>query len=123
MNNPILVVDDEALIVEEVVDALELEGFSCLSAQDVDGALSILSSGPPVDLVITDLKMPGKSGWDLIEIVGQQSKDQVHFLVVSGHATQDMAPEDLPPSVVGFMRKPMDVDELLREVQKFASAH
>ena len=121
--NPILVVDDEALIVEEVVDALELEGFSCLSAQDVDGALNILSSGHRVDLVITDLKMPGRSGWDLIDIVGQRDDDNVSFLVVSGHATHDLEPEVLPPSVVGFMRKPMDVDALLREVQKFAATH
>jgi two-component system, OmpR family, response regulator len=64
----ILIVDDDQNIRKVLKDLMEKEGFHALTAHDVDTALPIIEK-QDLDLIITDLKMPGKSGMDLIETV------------------------------------------------------
>lgn len=55
----LLVVEDEALLRMDIADEFEAAGFSILQAGTADEALSILDSGAPVDLVFSDIQMPG----------------------------------------------------------------
>ncbi len=56
----VLVVEDEALLRLDIVDSLEEDGFRVLGAGDSDEAIAILESRQPIDLVFTDVEMPGQ---------------------------------------------------------------
>ena len=63
MKRTILVVDDEKYIREGLVAALEMDGYTGLQAQDGEEAWKTITA-EPVDMVITDLRMPGMGGAD-----------------------------------------------------------
>lgn len=64
----ILVVDDDPAIVRAVVGYLEQAGFKTLTAHDGNSALSMVRAAP-VDLVLLDLMLPGRDGWEITRIV------------------------------------------------------
>jgi CheY-like chemotaxis protein len=61
----ILLVDDEPTVLEVLADTLGADGHTVLAARGGREALALLDSGARVDLVITDLGMPGMTGWEL----------------------------------------------------------
>jgi DNA-binding NtrC family response regulator len=63
----ILIVDDDRNLCKILKALLEKSGFSVLVTHDVDSALPIIKE-QDLDLIITDLKMPGKSGMDLLSL-------------------------------------------------------
>lgn len=65
----ILVVDDNAALRENLVEALELEGYAVVSAADGEGALGHLAADPPPGVVLLDLMMPGISGRELLALI------------------------------------------------------
>lgn len=107
----ILIVDDEPLILEEALEALEFEGYDPLTASNVRDALKIAHDNPDITLILTDLKMPGQSGLDLVEILKQEFNNKLCFIVMSGHGSSDVEDSVIEQGFT-FIRKPLDVDEL-----------
>ena len=66
MNTNILIVDDEQMIRELLNSAFKIEGYVCHLAANVDEALSLLGRYN-IDIVISDIMMPGRSGVDLLK--------------------------------------------------------
>ncbi len=77
----ILAVDDEDAIRELLYKILSMEGYRCSTAESAEAALKILET-EPVDVVITDLRMPGLGGMNLLEIVKEKYDSDV--IVVTG---------------------------------------
>ncbi|HEY7295279.1 MAG TPA: response regulator transcription factor [Dehalococcoidia bacterium] len=75
----VLVVDDEAAIVELMRDFLEAEGYSVLTAPDGHAALALLER-EPIDCLLLDVMMPGLSGFDLCRRIRERSDLPVLFL-------------------------------------------
>jgi DNA-binding response OmpR family regulator len=75
----ILVVDDEAGIVELMRDFLEVDGFTVLDARDGDAALATLAR-EPVDCVLLDVMMPGATGFEVLRRVRETSDVPILFL-------------------------------------------
>jgi DNA-binding response OmpR family regulator len=75
----VLVVDDEAAIVELMRDFLEAEGYGVLTAPDGRAALALLER-EPVDCLLLDVMMPGLSGFDLCRRIRERSDVPVLFL-------------------------------------------
>ncbi|HEV8194838.1 MAG TPA: response regulator transcription factor, partial [Ktedonobacterales bacterium] len=75
----ILVVDDEAGIVELMRDFLEVDGFTVLAARDGAAALAILA-GEPVDCMLLDILMPGASGFEILRRIRETSDVPILFL-------------------------------------------
>lgn len=98
-----LVVEDEPLILMDAVDILESDGFEVIEAWNADKALRILIERDGVDLVFTDVHMPGRlDGFAL----AREVKDRwpaTKVVVCSGHVTP--GPNNLPPGAV-FINKP-----------------
>jgi len=85
-NETILIVDDEAALCQTLNDMLSEEGYRLLEANSGFRALDILKS-TNVDLMISDIKMPGMSGFDLVEKVNELYP-QVKIQLVSGYTDQ-----------------------------------
>lgn len=115
----ILVVDDEILILDEIIETLTEEGYQVLSATSADEALYILSQNNDVSVIITDLKMPGKTGIDLIHEVNQCYKKTYPFIVTTGHGSPSIEGIELKADNYTFLRKPVDIDLLLESLEDY----
>lgn len=107
----ILVVEDEFLIRLLVADHLRESGFIVLEAFNGEEAIAILKSGALVDLVFTDVRMPGAiDGLGLLDFIKQAAPD-LPVIVTSGHLQPDLA---LAGGAVQFLPKPCDLDGITR---------
>ena len=112
----ILVVDDAVSTVEVLRRNLTAEGYSVLTADSVPGAVEVLS-GTPVDLVITDLKMPKVSGLDLVRHVRENYKD-TEVMMITGFATVNGAVEAMKVGAEEYLAKPFTEQELFLAVRR-----
>lgn len=81
----VLIVDDEELIAEELAEVVDFLGHEPVVSSGVDQALGLLATSGPFDLVMTDLRMPQKSGEVLIEEIRKMKDTDVRIVVMSGH--------------------------------------
>ena len=84
----VLVVDDDELVREMLLSSLEDEGFVAVGAEGADSALAQLDRGARIDALITDLSMPGKSGWDLVREL-QSRWPELPIVMLTGHVGDD----------------------------------
>ena len=118
----ILIVDDEAAIVEEVAECLAIQGYLCRQATSGGEAIEILDAEPDIALVITDLRMPGMSGEELIARYRQRQGALVKIIVVTGHgAVAAGFPDQDGMHVTHVLHKPVDVADLVRAVEEALS--
>ena len=116
MTIKILIVDDEEFICEEASETLIDEGYQCLTASNVDDALTIIRNNHDISLIVTDLKMPRKSGVDLIKIVENEFGKTFKFVVMSGHGSALVDEIDIDLNAYSFLKKPLDIDKLIETV-------
>lgn len=115
----VLVVEDEALIRWNIVDALEEAGFKVLEACNVVDAVAILGVVPDIIAVFTDVDMPGpKDGLDLAQVVSTDRPD-VKILVASGRHRP--ANTDLPAEC-RFFAKPYNCANVIASLNEMLSA-
>ena len=112
----VLVVDDDPNTLEVLQRNLAQEGFRIYSAKSVQEALEILQR-TPVDLVITDYKMPKVTGMDLIKHVRDNYKN-IEVMMITGFATIQGAVEAIKTGAEEYLTKPFTADELLNAVQR-----
>jgi two-component system NtrC family response regulator len=110
----ILVVDDEARICSFLVRALEAEGLNAQSALNPEEGLERLK-GHPFDIVITDLRMPGIDGLELLRRA-KVIRPQCEVVLMTGYASVETAREALKRGAVDYITKPFDVDKELLPV-------
>jgi two-component system response regulator AtoC len=115
----ILIVDDDQNIRKVLKDLLEKDGFHTLTANDVDTALPIIEK-QDLDLIITDLKMPGKSGMDLITL-SRERKPAVPIIMITAFGNIEAAVTAIKKGAFDFITKPFDESELLNVIEKAIS--
>jgi putative nucleotidyltransferase with HDIG domain len=115
-NERILVVDDEAMIRDLCSHILSAEGYQVTTASNGMAALEELGRSA-IDLMITDIKMPGIDGLELFEQVKARTQDVV-TIFITGHGTLDTAIESLMRGVDGFILKPFTEEELVGAVDR-----
>lgn len=102
----ILVVEDEPLISMFACEALRDVGFVVLDAWNADEALDILKSGKAIDLIFSDVRMPGLiDGLGLLDFVRKQFP-AIPVILTSGHLEPDIA---IAHGAATFVSKPYDV--------------
>ena len=111
----ILVVDDAEDTVEVLRRNLELNGYRVSTARSVREAIAVLEHRP-VELVITDRKMPGGSGMDLIRHVRENHRD-TEILMITGYPSVESAVTAVRSGAVNYLPKPFTDDELLASVR------
>lgn len=110
MKFKILVIDDEKNIREGLQIALEDDGYEVLTAADGTAGLQKALSDV-VDLIITDLRMPGIGGQELLRRVTSETPG-VPVIVLTGHGTVETAVEAMRMGAYDFLTKPLDLDRL-----------
>jgi CheY-like chemotaxis protein len=110
----VLLVEDEPLVRMFGADVLEEAGFEVVEAVDGDAALAVLEARADIDLLFTDVNMPGSlDGLDLARVVHER-RPEIKLLIASG---QVRLSEDEIPDHGRFLPKPYGPDAILREVR------
>ena len=112
----ILVVDDEPVIRVGLSRTLEMHDFVVDTATNGHIAIEMLQQ-KVYDLIITDLKMPGMSGFEVLGAVKTLQPD-VPVIMITGFATVETAVEAMKAGAVDYIVKPFTPDQILEKVQR-----
>lgn len=115
MDAKILVVDDEPAIRKLLKRFLEGAGYSCMTAETVAAAKEILAAHT-FDLLLSDLKMPGESGLDLVRHA-KKHYPQMGRIMITGYGSPEIASEIMMVGVYGYIIKPVTKNVVLITVE------
>jgi len=107
----ILLVDDDRVLRDRLAQAFRERGFEVSVARDYDEAIATSEAESP-ELVVVDLRMPGRSGLDLVRAL--KSKDpSSRIVVLTGYGSIATAIEALRCGAIHYLAKPADADEII----------
>ena len=112
----IVVVDDDPTVRDVVREMLKAEGYEVTVVSDGASAIRVVKE-TPVQAVITDLKMPGMDGIEILERVSQLDS-QIACIVMTGYGTIDIAVQAMKAGAFDFVTKPLHVDAVSAVVKK-----
>ena len=110
----ILLVDDEKQFVDTLSERLGMRGFEARVAYDGPEALKAVEQ--PTDVIVLDLRMPGMDGFEVLRNV-KKSNPQVQVIILTGHGGDAEEQTAYRMGAYNFLRKPMDIDELLSSIR------
>ena len=113
----VLLVDDDPDIRMLTRTFLEHEGYSVFSSGDAERAVQIFRSVPRIDLLVTDLYMPERSGMELARELKELRKD-LPVLMISGGMLEEEQEAKLKEEGWSFLAKPFRLPELLAAVHR-----
>ncbi len=111
-----LIVDDVALVRMTTADMVGELGLDVAEAGTGREALDVLTNDGEIDLLVTDLGLPGMSGAELIQLA-RQHRPTLAVLVISGYA-RGAAPHEGVPDDAKFLLKPFSTDQLRRAISE-----
>lgn len=114
----ILVVEDESDIASTLQLILTMEGHNVLLSYNGKEALEELNRGYKPDLIISDIMMPIMNGYDFISELRKNDRFKNIPLIFTSAAKLDQT-KLIADSWQGFIRKPFDLDEFIKEVSSF----
>ena len=112
----VLVVDDDVAVGTVLVALLAQAGLTALHVPAADAALRTLAQ-KPIDVVVTDLRMPGMDGMNLLSNVVARWPD-VPVIVLTAHGTVPLAVQAMRAGAADFLLKPFDREEIVFIVRK-----
>jgi DNA-binding NtrC family response regulator len=111
MGDTILVVEDKESMLEMLKQTLEAEGYQVISARDGSEGIRKLSD-ERIGLVVTDLKLPKKDGFDVLKAVKQENP-LLPVIVMTAFGTIETAVRAVKDGAYDFLTKPFDTDHML----------
>ena len=114
--NTILLVDDEPNYLVVLTELLKEEGFEVMTAQRGEDGLKIVAD-TDLDLVITDMRMPGMDGLELLEAVKSYNKD-LPVIMITAFGEVEKAVVAMKAGAYNYLVKPFNNDELLLNIRK-----
>lgn len=111
----LLIVDDEESIRNLLKRILEKEGYHCIPAADAEEA-SLFLAEHPVDLVISDINMPGRSGIQLLEEI-RREYPTIGTIIITGNRDQEIVEAAISIGAYGYLLKPFQKDQVVVSVK------
>jgi signal transduction histidine kinase len=111
----VLLIEDDRVIRESLAGLLEEEGYEVSSAENGQDALRRLRTETSPDVIVLDLRMPVMDGWEFRAI--QKDDPELGRIPVVA-ISADRSPQAVTISAQAYLRKPLDVDELLRTIER-----
>ena len=116
----VLFADDETDFLETLIKRMKKRKLNVSGVKSGEEALEFLknaeSSGEPVDIVVMDVKMPGMDGIQTLREV-KKICPRVEVIMLTGHASLEVAREGMDSGAFDYLMKPVDMDELLFKIQ------
>jgi PAS domain S-box-containing protein len=113
----IMLVEDETVVRQLVAEILETSGYAVLQAGDGPSALELLRRhSDPIDLLVTDVVMPGMSGPEVASAVTTM-RPGTHVLYMSGYTDSAIGHHGVLEPGIAFLQKPFSADDLTRKVR------
>ena len=112
----VLIVDDDLFALRSMTKALEDESYQVTTAASGSKAIDMLKQDS-FDLVLTDLKMPGMDGLEILR-QSQEIAPQAVVLILTGYASMESAVEALREGVYDYLVKPCSADELKLKIER-----
>lgn len=116
MKEKILLVDDEEGIRKVLSISLADSGYTMLTAENGDEALRIFRKEHP-DIVLSDIKMPGMDGIELLKRIKRENPD-TEVILITGHGDMALAIKSLKHEATDFITKPINDEELENALKK-----
>jgi len=113
----VLVVDDEIAVLTVTAQSLRSLGYNVLEATDGTDAQRFVDDGTKIDLMLTDVRIPGVDGLQMAKRIARQLPS-IKVLVMTGHASQISSGGESPEGAVGVLFKPFSMAHLAREVKQ-----
>jgi len=118
----ILVVDDEEALLELAKDVLEELDYRVFTAANGKQALSVLADEPGIDLLLSDVLMPGGiNGYELAELA-TQSRPDLKVMLASGYTSKTEIHNSQARFSANMLMKPYNLSELARRVRELLDA-
>jgi two-component system response regulator HydG len=116
LTKKILVVDDEIGIRQSLKKILEKEGFDVVTASNGDEAFKLIR-GSDIDLLISDIRMAGMDGLELLKVCKSISP-YTEVIMITGYASVDTAVDSMKQGAYDYITKPFKKADILKAVQK-----
>ncbi len=116
----ILIADDDAGIRGMLRDFLEDEGFDVDETDDSEHVLGVLKSDSPPVLVLMDVRMPNKSGIDVLRELSETHGEQLPFIIMTAYGSANLAIEAMQLGAFDYITKPFDLDDVLITIRRFS---
>jgi two-component system, cell cycle sensor histidine kinase and response regulator CckA len=113
----LLVVEDEKTVRKVMTEILNAQGYTVLEAENGNRALSLIRSDNSIDMVITDVIMPGINGRELIDLIKKEKPD-IRFLYVSGYTDNDVIRQGVETNRYDFLQKPFSSQQLSEKIRE-----
>jgi DNA-binding NtrC family response regulator len=111
----VLLVDDEADFMETLVKRMKKRGLDVNGVKNGEDALEELEKNT-YDVVVLDVKMPDIHGIEVLKIINTR-KYAVETIMLTGHASLELAMQGMESGAYDYLMKPMDLDELLYKIE------
>ena len=110
----VLIIEDNLDIRENTGEILELTGFRVLSSEDGRHGITLAGDEKP-DVILCDIMMPGIDGYQVFkELKANQATSSIPFIYVTASGERNEIKQAMEMGAYGYIRKPFDVDELVR---------
>ena len=116
----ILLVDDEVAFVDAMTRRLTKRNTKVFQAYDGKQAMEQLDHNAEIEVVILDVKMPGKDGIEVLQDI-KHKHPLVEVIMLTGHATVESAIEGMKRGAFDYLMKPCDIENLLAKVKESAA--
>jgi len=111
-----MVVDDESVVRSVVSRSLSAAGYEIIEAESAESALGLLSK-TPINIIMTDLQMPGMNGIDLLKSV-KVAAPNVGLIVMTAYASVETAVEAMKAGASDYLTKPLNLDEMALRIER-----
>lgn len=119
LKNLILLIDDDNRNIFALKAVLKSKGFECLSAISAKEGFAIIEQNDAVAVVLMDIMMPDMDGYQAIAAMKKSSKMQnIPVIAVTAQAMVGDKERCLTAGAVGYVSKPINIDELLIHIDK-----
>jgi CheY-like chemotaxis protein len=116
----ILIIDDDARNIFALGATLKAKGYRFVSCSDADEALELLKTPVPISVVLLDMMMPERDGYETIPLIhGIEGREELPVLAVTAQAMVGDREKCMAAGAVGYIPKPIDVDKLMEFLQVY----
>jgi len=119
----VIIIDDDVDVLQEMWESVNETDYRCWVSTSANDALERILHNPRISIIVTDLKMPGMNGLELISVVKRRipQEREMGYAIVTGNASTDNCINAIQLGVDEFLEKPITPEKLCDSIDRIAS--